>query len=69
MKSCDVREATHVKVGGQYERIVSKQGVRSDGSLARPSEGGFSVTTESGQTVSMWQAKAYGKTDSSDGKA
>jgi len=64
MKNCDVREATHVKVNGQYELIVSKQGIRSDGSLARVSEGGFSVTTESGRTVSMWQAKAYGKADS-----
>lgn len=61
MKDSDVREATHVKVGGHYERIVSKTGVSSDGRLAKPSEGGFSVTTESGRTVSMWQAQAYGK--------
>lgn len=44
-----------------YERIVEKRGISSDGRLARPSEGGFSVTTEKGRTVSMWQAQAYGK--------
>lgn len=65
MEDCDVREATHVKVDGRYERIVSKHGVRKDGSLARPSEGGFSVTTESGRTVSMWQAQRYGKKEPS----
>lgn len=61
MKDCNVTEATHVKVNGHYEKIVAKHGVRSDGSLAKPSEGGFSVTTESGQTVSMWRAQRYGK--------
>ena len=65
MKDSDVREATHVKIGGRYERIVEKHGVRQDGSLARPSEGGFSVTTESGRTVSMWEAQAYGKKEPS----
>ncbi len=65
MKDSDVREATHVKVGGRYERIVEKYGVRQDGSLARPSEGGFSVVTESGRSVSMYQAQAYGKEEPS----
>jgi hypothetical protein len=65
MKDCDVHEATHVKVGGRYEKIVEKHGVRTDGSLARPSEGGFSVTTDSGRTVSMWQAQRYGKKEPS----
>ena len=55
----DVREATHVKVGGRIEKIVSKSGIDRDGRLAPPSQGGFSVTTESGQTVSMWNAQSY----------
>lgn len=55
----DVREATHVKVGGRIEKIVSKSGIDHEGRLAKPSEGGFSVTTESGQTVSMWNAQSY----------
>ena len=54
-----VHEATHVKVGGRIERIVAKHGVYDNGGLAPPSQGGFSVTTESGQTVSMWQARSY----------
>lgn len=57
----NVTEATHVKVNGSYEKIASKQGIDSEGRLAKPSEGGFSVTTESGKTVSMWRAESYGK--------
>jgi len=59
LADCSVHEATHVKVGGHIERIVSKSGVRTDGSLAKPSEGGFSVVTESGRRVSMWEAQRY----------
>ena len=55
----DVREATHVKVNGQIEKIVSKSGIDHEGRLAPPSKGGFSVTTESGKTVSMWNAQSY----------
>ena len=54
-----VREATHVKVGGRIERIVSKYGIGPNGQLAKPSEGGFGVKTESGRDVGMWQASAY----------
>lgn len=62
MKNTDVREATHVKCpNGQIERIVEKIGISHDGRLAKPSEGGFAVRTETGQTVSMWQARAYFK--------
>ena len=56
-----VNEATHVKVGGKFVRIKSKYGVRSNGGLAKPSEGGFGVVTEDGRTVDMWHAQAYGK--------
>jgi hypothetical protein len=63
MKDCDVREATHVKVNGRYEKIASKHGIGADGSLAPPSKGGFSVTTESGREVSMWEAQRYGKSE------
>lgn len=59
MKNTDVREATHVKVNGQVEKIVSKYGVSHEGHLAKPSEGGFGVVTESGRNVSMWQAQSY----------
>ena len=54
-----VVEATHVKVGGRVERIVSKWGVNPDGRLAKPSEGGFGVVTESGRRVDMWAAQSY----------
>jgi len=57
----DVREATHVKINNEYEKIVSKSGISSEGRLAPPSRGGFSVTTESGRVVSMWEAQSYGK--------
>lgn len=60
-KGVSVQEATHVKVGGRIERITSKWGIGDGrlGSLAKPSEGGFGVVTESGRTVTMWQADAY----------
>lgn len=57
----DVRQATHVKIGGQYIRIKSKYGISPDGRLAKPSEGGFGVFTEDGQHISMWEAQAYGR--------
>lgn len=63
MKNTDVREATHVKVNGRIERIVSKFGINSQGHLAKPSEGGFGVITENGKTVSMWEAQSYFKED------
>lgn len=57
-----VNEATHVKTGpGQYEKIASKWGVEENGRLAKPSEGGFGVVTESGKRINMWQARAYAK--------
>jgi hypothetical protein len=62
----DVREATHVKVNGQWERIVSKWGIRPDGALEPPSKGGFGCTTESGLKVDMWHAEAY-KNENADG--
>lgn len=60
MQNTDVRDATHVRLaGGRIEKITSKWGVGSDGRLAKPSEGGFGVVTESGQRVGMWNARAY----------
>lgn len=62
MEKVDVRQATHVECpNGKVERIVEKIGVGADGRLNKPSEGGFGVRTESGQLVSMWQARAYFK--------
>lgn len=54
-----VTGATHVKVDGRVEKIVSKWGIDSAGHLAKPSEGGFGVITESGRRVSMWEAQGY----------
>ena len=59
----DVTEATHVKVGGRLEKIVSKWGIDHDGHVAKPSEGGFGVVTESGRRVSMWEAQSYSRED------
>jgi len=65
MRECDIKDATHVKIrSGQIERIESKWGISDEGQLAKPSEGGFGVITESGESVSMWEALAY-YTDSS----
>ena len=58
-ESVDVRKATHVKVNGRIEKIVSKWGIDSNGHLAKPSEGGFGVVTESGRRVGMWEAQSY----------
>ncbi len=55
----DVREATHVKVGGCVEKIINKWGINPEGGFAKPSQGGFGVTTESGREVSMWEAQLY----------
>jgi len=56
----NVREATHVKkLDGTVEKITSKYGISPDGKLAKPSEGGFGVITESGERVDMWSAKEY----------
>ena len=59
MKNVSVHEATHVKVGGRVEKIASKWGIDDKGYLAKPSEGGFGVVTESGKRVDMWQAQSY----------
>ncbi len=55
----DVRQATHIRVGGQVERIASKWGIDSQGHLAKPSQGGFGVVTESGRRIDMWKAQLY----------
>lgn len=56
----DVSEATHVKTsGGRIEKIISKYGLDEKGRPEPPSRGGFGVITESGRTVSMWNARAY----------
>ena len=62
-RGVDVREATHVKVDGRIEKIVSKWGINDKGHLAKPSAGGFGVVTESGRRVSMWEAQSYLKED------
>lgn len=59
MRMVGVDKATHVKVNGKIEKIASKRGIDSNGRLAKPSEGGFWVVTESGRRISMWEAQAY----------
>lgn len=59
----EMEKGDYVKVGGRYEKIESINGVGSNGSLAKPSKGGFSVTTESSRTIDMWQAQSYHKAD------
>lgn len=62
MQNADVGEATHVKLpDGRVEKIISKWGVNPDGSLAKPSQGGFGVVTESNQRVEGFGALAYFK--------
>lgn len=69
MKSVDVREATHVKTtSGRVEKIASTWGIDSKGYLAKPSEGGFGVVTESGERVGMWSARSYLRDDPASDK-
>lgn len=58
-----IREATHVVYGYPpvVEKIASKWGVSAEGELAKPSEGGFGVLTESGRRVDMFEARFYEK--------
>lgn len=57
----EMKSGDYVKVGGKMEKISSIYGVGEGGRLAKPSEGGFGVVTESGRTVTMWQAQSYHK--------
>src|SRR5262249_24029110 len=59
MEKCDVREATHIKIGTKYFRIASKWGILPEGRLAKPSQGGFGVVTEGGTRIDMWHAQGY----------
>ena len=64
----EMQPGDYVKVGGRLEKIVSIYGVSPTGSLAKPSEGGFGVRTESGRKVTMWEADRYFKADEIDKK-
>jgi len=62
MENCDVREATHVKVGGVVKKILFKYGIEEGtGVLLKPSEGGFGVICEDNEVVDMWTAEEYYK--------
>jgi len=58
-----MKPGDYVKVNGRLEKISSVYGVDSNGHLNKPSEGGFGVKTESGKTVTMWEAEGYVKAD------
>jgi hypothetical protein len=64
----DMKPGDYVKVNGRLEKISSVYGVDHQGHLNKPSEGGFGVRTESGRTVSMWEAEASKKAAEVDGK-
>jgi hypothetical protein len=59
LKPADVRVATHVKVGDTMHKIVAKWGIDLGGHLAKPSDGGFGVVTESGERIGMFDASSY----------
>lgn len=60
----DMEPGDFVKVGSNdFAEISSISGVSSNGRLAKPSEGGFSVITKEGRRASMWEARAYCKKD------
>jgi hypothetical protein len=62
MEKCTIREATHVQIkNGQIKKILKKYGIRKDGTLKPPSEGGFGVVTEDYQIVTMLEAQLYFK--------
>jgi len=64
MRRCDVHQATHIEDReGRVHRIASKWGIDEDGHLAKPSEGGFGCITDTGERVSMWEARAYYQED------
>lgn len=63
-EKCDVREAAYVKdMSGRIEKIVDKWGIDAQGHLAKPSQGGFGVITETGRKIDMWHARAYYRED------
>lgn len=60
MNQCNIVEATHVQtLDGKLHRIVQKWGIDAHGRLFKPSEGGFGCFTDTGERVSMWEAKSY----------
>ncbi len=67
MIDSDVIEATHVRcMDGSIRRIIEKWGVGQNGTVNRPSEGGFGVVTEDGTRISMWHARSYLKEEGKD---
>jgi hypothetical protein len=59
MIEVSIHEATHVRVGTRVEKITSKWGIDPRGRLAKLSQGGFGVITESGRRVPSWLAGSY----------
>lgn len=60
-QGCDIREATWVKVDNEWYEIRQKWGINPDGTLAKPSEGGFGCVIGDGVRIDMWRAGLYGK--------
>ncbi len=60
----DMVPGDFVKYQDKLLEIKSIWGVSPEGWLAKPSEGGFGVVTTDGQTITMWQAQAYYKRES-----
>jgi hypothetical protein len=65
----DMEPGDYVKTTTGYEKIKSIHGVDAKtGRLNKPSEGGFYVVTEGGQTVDMYTARSYHKRGEVEGK-
>ncbi|MDQ5900483.1 MAG: hypothetical protein QG600_61 [Patescibacteria group bacterium] len=61
----DVREATHVEVGGQIQKISSTWGISPEGKFEK---GGFGVVTTNGRRVPMLEASRYFKQEERPGQ-
>ena len=60
----EVGEGDYVKdLDGSFHEIKSVSGVSADGTIAKPSEGGFSVMTRAGKKIGMMEARLYVKRD------
>lgn len=55
----ELKPGDWVRYHGKYLQIDDIFGVSARGRLAKPSEGGFWVTTVSGKKIDMWHAELY----------
>ncbi len=53
----------YVKYNNELHEIASIYGVNKDGTLAKPSQGGFGVITVDQLNITMWEAQSYHKSE------